>query len=104
MGKCFRKAPSRRDIIYKNRISFFRMTQSEIQIGKNGITENFIESLKINFKTHSQVRISVLKSAGHEKERVREMSEKILNDLGRNYTSKIIGFTIVVKKWRKPMR
>ena len=80
------------------------MTQSEIQIGKNGITENFIESLKINFKTHSQVRISVLRSAGHEKEKIREMSDRILNDLGRNYTSRVIGFTIVVKKWRKPLR
>jgi RNA-binding protein YhbY len=78
--------------------------QSEIQIGKNGITDNFIESLKINFKTHVQVRISVLKSADRDKEKVREMSERILNDLGRNYTSKIIGFTIIVKKWRKPVR
>ncbi len=78
--------------------------QSEIQIGKNGISKNFIESLKINFKTHDQVRISVLKSAGHEKEKVKEMSDKILDNLGRNYTSKIIGFTIIVKKWRKPVR
>ena len=78
--------------------------QSEIQIGKNGITDNFIESLKINFKTHVQVRISVLKSADRDKEKVKEMSERILNDLGRNYTAKIIGFTIIVKKWRKPVR
>ena len=78
--------------------------QSEIQIGKNGITDNFIESLKINFKTHVQVRISVLKSADRDKEKVREMSERILNDLGRNYTAKIIGFTIIVKKWIKPVR
>ena len=78
--------------------------QSEIQIGKNGITDNFIESLKINFKTHVQVRISVLKSADRDKEKVKEMSERILNDLGRNYTAKIIGFTIIIKKWRKPVR
>lgn len=78
--------------------------QSEIQIGKNGLTENFIESLKNNFKTHTSIRISVLKSAGHEKEKVREMAEKILGELGRNYTARIIGFTIVLKKWRKIVR
>lgn len=78
--------------------------QSEIQIGKNGITENFIESLKNNFKTHTSVRISVLKSAGHEKEKIREMAEEILGELGRNYNARIIGFTIVIKKWRKIVR
>ena len=78
--------------------------QSEIQIGKNGITENFIESLRINFNTHVQVRISVLKSADRDKEKVKEMAERILNDLGNNYTAKIIGFTIIIKKWRKPRR
>ena len=78
--------------------------QSEIQIGKNGVTENFIESLKNNFKTHTSIRISVLRSAGHEKEKVKEMTEEILGVLGRNYNSRIIGFTIVLKKWRKIVR
>lgn len=78
--------------------------QSEMQIGKNGMTENFIESLKNSFKTHTSIRISVLKSAGHEKEKVKEMTEEILGELGRNYTARIIGFTIVLKKWRKIVR
>ena len=78
--------------------------QSEIQIGKNGLTENFIESLKNNFKTHTSIRISVLKNAGHDKEKIKEMTKKILGELGRNYTARIIGFTIVLKKWRKIIR
>jgi RNA-binding protein YhbY len=80
------------------------ISQSEIQIGKNGITENFINSLKNNFKTHINVRISVLKSSGRDREKIKEMSEQILEKLGKNYTSRIIGFTIIVKKWRKPVR
>jgi len=76
----------------------------QIQLGKNGITENFTIGLKDIFKNHQNVKISVLKSAGHEKCQVKEYSEKIIKVLGRNYTAKVIGFTIVVKKWRRDMR
>lgn len=76
--------------------------QLAMQLGKNGITENFIETLKNNFKSHNNVRISVLKSAGHERGRIKEMGEEIIGKLGANYTAKIIGFTIIIRKWRKP--
>ena len=77
------------------------MAHAEIQLGKNGITESFIQSLKHIFETHENVRLSVLKSAGHEKEKMKEYSEEILKQLGKSYTAKIIGFKIVLKKWRK---
>jgi RNA-binding protein YhbY len=81
------------------------MATANIQLGKQGITENFISSLKNYFKTRQNVRISVLKSARDEgkegKKQVKEYSEKILEKLGKNYTAKIIGFVIVLKKWRK---
>ncbi len=76
----------------------------EMQIGKNGVSENLIETLKTAFKNYENIKIHVLKSAGHNKEKVREYSSEILSKLGKNYTSKIIGFTIVVKKWRKARR
>ena len=76
--------------------------QMVVQIGKNGITDNFIESLKNSFKTHTSVRISVLKSAGHERNQVKGMGEELAGKLGENYTAKIIGFTIIIRKWRKP--
>lgn len=75
-----------------------------LQLGKQGVTENFIKTLKDNFKNHENVRVSVLKSAGHNKEKLKEYSKEILEKLGKNYTSKIIGFTIVLKKWRKAIR
>ena len=80
------------------------MAQSSIQLGKNRITDNFIETIKAHFKKHDHVKIDVLKSAGHEKEKIRGYSEDILEKLGRNYTAKIIGFTIFLKKWRKARR
>jgi RNA-binding protein YhbY len=78
------------------------MTSKEIQLGKNGITENFIETLKGYFKKNDSVRISVLRSAGHERDKVKEYEKELLKELGVNYTSKIIGFKIILKKWRKP--
>ncbi len=80
------------------------MTQSHMHLGKNGITENFIESLKNHFKNHENVKISVLKSAGHDKEKVRKYNEEILEKLGRKYTAKKVGFTISLKKWKRNVR
>ena len=93
----------------------------EMQLGKNGLTDNFIQTLKFNFERHDNVRISVLKSArdpacknststprnrsaGHDKEKIKQYSEEILDKLGKNYTAKLIGFKIILKKWRKEQR
>ena len=73
----------------------------KIQLGKQGITENFIETLKNHFKNHGNVKVCVLKSAGHDKKKVKEYSEEILGKLGKKYTARIVGFTIFVKKWRR---
>jgi RNA-binding protein YhbY len=77
---------------------------TEMQLGKNGLTDNFIQTLKSKFEKHDNVRISVLKSAGHEKAKIKEYSEEILNKLGTNYTARLIGFKIIIKKWRKARR
>jgi len=80
------------------------MTQTSIQLGKNKITENFIETIKAHFKKHDNVKIDVLKSAEREKEKIKMYREDILEGLGKNYTAKIIGFTIFLKKWRRAVR
>jgi RNA-binding protein YhbY len=80
------------------------MTFTEMQLGKNGITENFIQTLKCCFQTHESIRISVLASAGHSKEQIKKYSDEILDKLGNNYTAKLIGFKIILKKWRKDKR
>lgn len=74
----------------------------EMQLGKNGVTDNFIETLKSYFTSVRTVKISVLPSARESKEDVKKYSNEILEKLGVYYTSKVIGFTITIKKWRKP--
>ena len=80
------------------------MTQGQVQLGKNGITENFIATLKSHFDKHQNVKISVLKGAGPSKEQVKKYSKEILERLGKRYTAKVIGFTIFVKRWRREVR
>jgi len=79
-------------------------TLKNIQLGKKGLTKNFIDTLSDHFKSSRNVKISVLKSSTRDKKELKEISDKILDGLGKNYTSRIIGYTIVLKKWRKPVR
>ena len=74
----------------------------EIQLGKNGITQNFIETLKTYFDKVRTVKVIVLPAARESKEDVKKYSKQLLEKLGNHYTSKVIGFTITLKKWRKP--
>lgn len=76
--------------------------QGKIQLGKQGITENFIESLRNHFKKHKVLRISVLKSARAEgkegRDQVKTYAEQLVKNLGENYRAKIIGFIIVLRR------
>ena len=80
------------------------MTQSQIQLGKNKVTDKFIETLRGHFKNHDDVKVSVLKSATRDKAEMKKITEEILEGLGKNYTAKRLGFTLFLKKWRKNMR
>lgn len=76
----------------------------EIQLGKNGVTGSFIEELKKRFLHLQNIKISVLRSCCRDRNELKEISEKILQELGKNYTAKIIGYTIVLKKWRRDIK
>ena len=57
----------------------------QMQLGKSGITENFMNSLKNQFKNSQVIKIK----------------DELLEKLGKNFTARIIGFTIILRKWRK---
>lgn len=80
------------------------MMQKHIQLGKQGVTDSFVENLKVYFKKFQIIRISVLKSAGHDKVKVKKYSEMILEKLGKNYKSRIVGFTIIIMKFKRVVR
>ena len=80
------------------------MVVRTIQLGKNGINENFIHYLKSQFNRSQTVKVSVLKSARESREDVKKYAQELLDRLGEKYTARIIGFTITLKKWRRPRR
>ena len=75
-----------------------------MQLGKNGVTEKFIGTLKGHFKNRDMVKLSILKSATRDREELKKITDEILDGLGKNYTAKRLGFTLFVKKWRKDKR
>lgn len=77
---------------------------SSVQIGKKGISDNLVETIKSNFKNHHNIKLIFLKSSFRDRTKIKRETENILDKLGKNYTYKIIGFTVFIKKWRKPKR
>ncbi|MEM4259455.1 MAG: YhbY family RNA-binding protein [Candidatus Pacearchaeota archaeon] len=71
------------------------------QIGKFGVTSGAIGSLELALKNHKQVRISVLKASGRNRENITSMAEDIISKLKEKCDYKIIGFTIVLTKRAK---
>ncbi|MCA9488033.1 MAG: hypothetical protein KC516_03675 [Nanoarchaeota archaeon] len=80
------------------------MVIRQIQLGKNGLTESFLENLKNQFENINNIKVSVLRSCCRDKDELKEISKRMLDFLGKNYTAKLIGYTISLKKWRKDMR
>lgn len=74
-------------------------------LGKSGITKDYIESLEKTFKKNDLVKISVLKAATRDRDELNKMADTICSELKqklkKRFTAKIVGFTIIVKKWRK---
>ena len=77
---------------------------SSIQVGKNGVTDNLIGTLKTHFKNHQNVKVVFLKSSIRDKRKLKKATEEILDSLGKNYTYRILGYTVFIKKWRKAQR
>ena len=75
----------------------------EIQLGKKGLTKEFLEDLKNRFeKTKlTNIKVSVLKSARESREDIKKYEKEIKDFLGTKFTTRVIGFSIFIKKWRK---
>lgn len=78
-------------------------SQKQIQLGKKGLTKEFLEGLKKRFEkpTVKNIKISVLPSVRKSKDDVKKYSEEIKTVLGSKFTTRILGFSIFIKKWRK---
>ena len=73
----------------------------QLQLGKKGLTKDFIETLKKHFEKAKTIKISVLKSCCRDKSELKKMEQEILKQLGENYHSRSIGYAINLRKFSK---
>jgi RNA-binding protein YhbY len=76
----------------------------KIQLGKNGLTSEFIEQVKTIFKNDKMIKITILKSACRDKTEARALAEELMQALGKKYKYKMIGYVLTVMKFRKNQR
>lgn len=80
----------------------------KMQIGKNGLTDSYVEGLAKTFKKHDLIKISVLKSALRDREELKEMAEELCSKLkkieNKDFTYRAIGYTLIIRKWRKNLK
>jgi RNA-binding protein YhbY len=76
----------------------------DVQLGKKGITEEFVKDIDMRMEKYRNIiiKINVLKSA-RENGRldVKKYAEELTEKLGKKYTARVIGFSILLRKWRK---
>lgn len=72
-----------------------------LQIGKNGLSDAFIEQVRRIFENERAVKVSFLKSSTRDRKAADEMAKKLVSALGERYQYHLIGWTLIVKKGRK---
>ena len=75
-----------------------------LQLGKNGLTEAFIEQVKSIFEKESLIKISILKAACRDKKDADKIGNDLVEALGVKYDYKLVGYVLTVVKYRKPQR
>jgi RNA-binding protein YhbY len=76
----------------------------KLQMGKNGLSDAFLEQVKTVLETEKVLKISILKSACRDKAEAKEIAEKLIGELGSKYNYRLVGYVITIVKFRKAQR
>jgi RNA-binding protein YhbY len=75
-----------------------------LQLGKNGLSPEFIEQVKKVFENEQILKISILKSACRNKKDAEKIGEDLLNALGKKYIFRLVGYVLTINKFKRDMR
>jgi RNA-binding protein YhbY len=75
-----------------------------LQIGKKGLTGEFITQIKKIFEEENLLKVAILKSACRDKAQAKEIAENLVDALGKNYKYRLVGYVITINKFRKDVR
>lgn len=78
----------------------------KFQMGKNGLTPEFVGQLKHFFdKSGTEfIKVEILKSCCRDKKEAEKIGLELVDALGKNYTFKLVGYVLSLRKWRKSKR
>ena len=83
-------------------ILFFMRPIKQLQMGKAGLSDAFVEQVRNVFEDDKLVKISILRSACRNKDEARKIGEDLVGRLGKKYGFKLVGYVLTVVKYRKP--
>lgn len=76
----------------------------QLQMGKAGLSEAFVEQVRNIFEAEKMVKISILKSACRDRDEARKIGEDLVEALGPKFGFKLVGYVLTVTKFRKDQR
>ena len=76
----------------------------QLQLGKAGLSDAFIEQVQSIFKNEKALKISILKSACRDKDDAKRIGEELVEKLGTKFGFKLIGYVMTIVKFRKNQR
>lgn len=76
----------------------------KLQMGKKGLTPEFIDQVKSIFEKETLIKVSILKSACRDKKEAEKIGDDLIEALGVKYDYKLIGYVLTVIKYRKSQR
>ena len=83
---------------------FFMKPIKQLQMGKAGLSDAFVEQVRAVFENETLVKISILKSACRDKSEAKKIGEDLVLRLGKKYGFKLVGYVLTVIKFRKAQR
>ena len=85
-------------------ISLIMKQIKRLQMGKNGLTDAFVEQVKSIFEGETLIKIAILKSACRDKKDAEKIGQDLIETLGKKYDYKLVGYVLTVVKYRKDQR
>jgi len=73
-------------------------------MGKNGLTDAFVEQVKSIFEGETLIKIAILKSACRDKKDAEKIGQDLIETLGKKYDYKLVGYVLTIVKYRKDQR
>ena len=76
----------------------------KLQLGKNGLSDAFVEQVRMIFEDARVLKISILKSACRDKKDAEEIGADVVSRLGPKFGFKLVGYVLTVVRYRKEQR